>query len=47
MGMVQIDGIAFAEMWVADEACEAGFCGEYQPLQKGLDACPYATTPLT
>jgi hypothetical protein len=27
MGMVQIDGIAFAEMWLADEAGEDGFEG--------------------
>jgi hypothetical protein len=23
--MAEVDGIAFAEMWIADEACEDGF----------------------
>lgn len=35
MGMVEIDGIAFAVMWVADEAGEDGFCHRQQGLQHG------------
>jgi hypothetical protein len=27
MCMVEVDGKAFAEMWIADEAGEDGFCG--------------------